>query len=99
AGTFQQFAEGIHAGSQGNRQADGGPQGIASSHPIPQRKDIVGVNAECHRLGNIGGDCDKVPVYAALFPAVIQVPATSQGCVLVGFQSAKGLGGDDEQGG
>ena len=45
-GAGQQPAEVVHAHDQGDGQADGGPQRITASHPVPELEHVVPVDTE-----------------------------------------------------
>lgn len=45
-GTCQKFREMVVADSQYDRQADSGPDGIATTYPVPEGEQVVMMNAE-----------------------------------------------------
>ena len=45
-GTCQKFREMVVADSQYDRQADSGPDGIATTYPVPKGEQVVMMNAE-----------------------------------------------------
>ena len=59
-GAGQQFLEFVHADVQGDGQADGGPEGIAAAHPVPEAEHVGRVDAEFAYRRFVGGYGDEV---------------------------------------
>lgn len=45
---------------EGNGQANGGPQGETTAHPVPEAKHVSLINAKRLHLGGVGGQGDEV---------------------------------------
>ena len=90
-----QRADGAHQG-----QADGGIDGVASAHPVPEPEHVLGVDAELRDLLRVGGDCNEVLGDGRLVTIkLLNQPAARGVSVGQGFLSGEGLGRDDEEGG
>ncbi len=98
-GTGEQFLEVGGADGKRNRQADGGPQRIAPTDPVPHREDVLFADAKRHGGGLVAGNGDEVAVQLGFRAALGQVPGTRGHCVLQGLEGVERLGRDDEQGG
>ena len=98
-GSGQQGAEIVHAHAQGNRQADGGPQRVAPTHPVPHGEQVVFIQAEVRRRRPVGGDGHKVIGNRRLVAAVFQEPVPCDPGIGQGFLGAERLGLDQEQSG
>ena len=86
----KQLEETIHADRQRNREADRGPQGIATAYPIPHRQGTFRRHTEGgHALG-IGAD--------RVHALVVAQPRANDAAVEQGFLGAEGLGNDDRGG-
>src|SRR3546814_5646733 len=60
----QQLVKAVDADAQRDRQADGGPQRIASADPVPELQHAFGRNPEAAGDLRIGRDADEMPVPA-----------------------------------
>src|SRR4051812_18807567 len=52
----EEGAEVFAADGDGERQSDGGPDGIAAADPIPESKDPIRLDAELGDLRQVAGD-------------------------------------------
>ena len=59
-GTLQQVIKALHTDTQGDRQADGRPQGIAPTDPIPENKHIIFIDAEFFHGSGVGRNSHKM---------------------------------------
>ncbi|MNO72247.1 hypothetical protein D3C76_631880 [compost metagenome] len=96
-GTGQQLLEVGHADGQGDRQADGRPQGVTAAYPVPHREDVFFTNAEGDSGGVVARYRDEVTVKLCFRATLGQVPAACCLGVFQGFQGAEGFRGNNEQ--
>ena len=96
----EELAEVLRADGGHERQANGGVNGVAAAHPVPESKHVRGIDAELGDLLRVGGHGDEV-LGDGLGIAVIGLehPAACRVGVGEGFLRGEGLGGDDKQGG
>ena len=57
---LEQLLEILKTNGQANGQTNGGPQGVTSSHPIPEAKHVFAVNTKGGNLLLVGGQGHKV---------------------------------------
>ncbi|GMR55918.1 hypothetical protein PMAYCL1PPCAC_26113, partial [Pristionchus mayeri] len=56
----QKLLEVVEANVDGDREADGRPEGVTATNPIPELEHVGGVDAELGGLGDVGGEGDEV---------------------------------------
>ena len=82
------------------RQADGGIDGVAPAHPVPETEHVLGIDAELGDLLRVGGDRNEVLGDGRLITIkLLNQPSASSMSIGQGFLGGEGLGGDDEEGG
>lgn len=59
-GTGEQLLKDVKAEVDGNRQADGGPQTVASSHPVPELKHVFFKDTKLFHRFTVGRQGSKV---------------------------------------
>lgn len=58
--TIKQLLKVLKANRQANRKSNGGPQGVASTHPIPEAKHVCAIDAKGGYLLLVGRKSHKV---------------------------------------
>ena len=85
-------ADGDHKG-----KADGGAQGIAAAHPVPEGEHVGGVDAEFSYFLGVGGERHEVFRDGFLVAQLFQEPGFGALGVRHRFQRRESLAGDDEE--
>ncbi|MNS47158.1 hypothetical protein D3C72_796790 [compost metagenome] len=96
-GTGQQFLEVGHADGQGNRQADGRPQRVAATDPVPHREDVFFADTEGYGGGVVARYRDEMAIQLGFRTPLGQIPGTGGLGVFQGFEGVEGFRRDDEQ--
>src|SRR5579863_1599820 len=95
-GAAQQGLERVEAEAQGDGQTHGGPEGVASAHPVPEREDALGAQAEFPCLARRRGYGGEVFRHRAL-PQVLHQPLAGDTGIGQGLLGGECLGGDDDE--
>ena len=98
AGAGQQGLEAVHAGGDGDGEADGRPQGIAPPHPVPEFEHVGRIDAERRHRVPVGRQRGEVPRHGPI-PQGAGQPGARRGRVGQGLGGGEGLRRDQEQGG
>lgn len=64
--TAKQFMEVVKANVDGNRQADGRPERVTSTNPVPETEHVLGIDTKGRYLLLIGREGNKVLSYVSL---------------------------------
>ena len=97
-GTGQELMEVVEANVEGDRQTDGAPHGVATTHPGLEAEHVLLVNAELGDLLLVGGQGHEVLGDVRVILGRLQEPRLRAVGVGGGFGCGKGLGGDQEKG-
>ena len=97
--TLQQFLESVEADADGYREADGGPEGVASAHPVPETEHVGGIDSELLDFSLIRRKGHEVLGHMGVVSGDGHEPVASRVGVRERLLCGEGLGGDQEQGG
>ena len=93
---FKHGIEIVHANDQRQCQPNGRPDGIASSHPVPEAEAVVRMYAECvHRF--MIGRCRREMICDGIRTELARDPLFRRIGVGDGLERREGLGANDEQ--
>ena len=95
----EELDEVVEAYVEGDRQADGGPHGIAAADPVPELEHVGSVDAEILDGFRVGGKRDKVPGNGRRIFGSLQEPCLGTFGVGHGLLGREGLRGDDKEDG
>jgi hypothetical protein len=59
-GSGKELLKVLVADGEGDRETDGGPEGVSSTDPVPELEHVVGGDAELGDGGSVGGKGDEV---------------------------------------
>lgn len=98
-GTGQELVEVVVADVDGNAEADGAPDGVATADPALEAEHVLGVDAELGDLLLVGRQSNEVLGDLALAVGLLEEPGLGGVGVGGGLGGGEGLGGDQEQSG
>lgn len=97
-GTSEELVEVLEANVESDGQADGGPNGVATTNPALETEHVLGVNTELGDLGLVGRKSNEVLGDLALTIGLLEEPRLGGVGIGGGLGGGEGLGGNEEEG-
>uniref|UniRef100_A0A2D4N154 Uncharacterized protein n=1 Tax=Micrurus spixii TaxID=129469 RepID=A0A2D4N154_9SAUR len=96
-GSSKQFLKIVKTNMQSNGKANGRPQRVTSTNPIPELKHVCGVNSEVFDFRPIGREGSEMLGHSRRIFSSLKEPFFGSFSICDGFLSGKSLGGNDEE--
>lgn len=98
-GAGKELVEVVVANVDGDAEANGTPDGVATTNPALEAEHVLGVDAELGDLLLVGGQSNKVLGDLTLAVRLLEEPRLGRVGVGGSLCGGEGLGGDQEEGG